>query len=89
MRQPIQASQMPSAQAEAIYDIALERESNIHGTEQPKRPVERALTISSDSTSFVITERSRHPEEAMSDPAPQTALSESPALQPNVLQTSL
>jgi hypothetical protein len=88
MRHPTQASLMPPAQAEALYDIALERENNVN---EPDETIDPADRIGSTGISLLLKKfatSTQSSEVAKNGQAPQTVLSENPALPPNVHQTS-
>ena len=87
MRHPTQAALRPPAQAEALYDIALERESNRDDPDEFVYPAERTKNAASTQVQNIST-IGQPAEGAMPDQVRRTVLSENPALPPNVHQTS-
>jgi len=86
MRHPTQAALVPPAQAEALYDIALEREFNKEDPEEKFHPAE--------TTSLVIgtlvqgtDANGQVSEVAKLGPTHQIVLSENLALPPSVRRT--
>jgi hypothetical protein len=84
MRHPSQAALVPPAQAEALYDIALEEEFN----NEPEEvyPAERISPMSGSRNVFSTI--GQVSEVAMPGQAPRTVLSENLVLPPNVRQTN-
>ena len=87
MRHPTQAALVPPAQAEALYDIALERESNTESPEETVFPAERSVSVIG-TRAHNITASGQSSEAAKLGQAHRTVLSENLALPPNVRQTN-
>jgi len=87
MRHPTQAALRPPAQAEALYDIALERESNTDNPEEIVYPAERKPSVAG-VRAHSLTVIGQPSEAARLGPVHRTALSENLALPPNVRQTN-
>jgi hypothetical protein len=87
MRHSTQAALVPPAQAEALYDIALESECNASGPEESLFPADRT------SSTFGLHPGPLAPigqtsEEAMRVRAPRKVPSENLVLPPSVRQTN-
>jgi hypothetical protein len=88
MRHPTQASLMSPAQAEALYDLALERECNESEPDQIVSPADRTSSTATAIISSNLTAGSQSSGVAKPGQVPRTVLSENPALPPNVRQTN-
>jgi|GEM_PF-4782378 len=87
MRQPTQAALRPPAQAEALYDIALEREYNTEDAEEIVYKDERTSAKAGTVIDSLSTTGQLHGE-AKLGPVHRTVPSENLALPPNVRQTN-